>query len=121
MFLAKNLILGILAVVGMFIVGSAARPVMAAGQTSPAAPKTSISAAPTITSASPKVAAGEVEAKKLLLLMDADKSGKVSRAEFMEFMAAEFGRLDTNHDGELDVKELEQSQLETAHRGGTHR
>jgi hypothetical protein len=77
--------------------------------------------APTIKPSSPKVAAGEIEAKRLLLLMDADKSGKVSRAEFMSFMAAEFDRLDTNHDGELDVKELEQSQLETAHHGGTHR
>jgi Ca2+-binding EF-hand superfamily protein len=57
---------------------------------------------------------------KLLLLMDADKSGKVSRAEFMAFMTSEFDRLDINHDGELDVKELEQSQL-AVHRGGSHR
>lgn len=54
------------------------------------------------------VAAGEIQAKQLLLLMDTDKSGKVSRAEFMAFMTAEFDRLDTNHDGELDVKELTQ-------------
>jgi Ca2+-binding EF-hand superfamily protein len=67
------------------------------------------------------VAAGEFEAKKLLVLMDADKSGTVSKKEFMEFMEAEFDRLDTNKDGVLDVKELEQSPLMPTHRGGGHR
>ena len=74
-----------------------------------------------IRSDAPEVAAGEAEAKKLLLLMDTDKSGKVSKEEFMRFMAAEFDRLDVNKDGELDVKELEKSQLMTVHRGGAHR
>src|SRR5580700_707583 len=50
------------------------------------------------------VIAGEPEAKKLLLLMDKDQSGKVSRQEYMDYMAEEFARLDINHDGELDVK-----------------
>jgi len=58
-----------------------------------------------------KVAAGEREAKKLLLLMDKDQNGKVSRQEFMGFMEAEFDRLDKDKNGELDVKELTQSQL----------
>jgi hypothetical protein len=44
--------------------------------------------------------------KKLLSLMDADKSGKVSKHEFMTFMSKEFDRLDINHDGVLDVNEL---------------
>jgi hypothetical protein len=70
---------------------------------------------------SPKVAAGETEARKLLLLMDTDKNGKVSRQEFMNFMAAEFDRLDKNKDGELDVKELTRSQLATARTSGGHR
>jgi hypothetical protein len=74
-----------------------------------------------VTPQSPNVAAGEAEAKKLLLLMDTDKSGTVSKQEFMAFMSAEFDRLDVNKDGMLDVKELEQSQLVTAHRGGGHR
>jgi Ca2+-binding EF-hand superfamily protein len=52
------------------------------------------------------LAAAEPTTEHLLLLMDKDKNGKVSRQEFMSFMAAEFDRLDVNHDGELDVKEL---------------
>jgi EF hand len=70
---------------------------------------------------SPKVAAGEVDAKRMLLLMDTDKNGKVSRQEFMNFMAAEFDRLDKNKDGQLDVKELTQSQLVPARTSGVHR
>jgi len=68
---------------------------------------------------SKKVAEGEVEAKRLLLLMDRDQSGKVSHQEFMNFMEAEFDRLDVNKDGELDVKELTQARF-TPH-VGTHR
>jgi hypothetical protein len=70
---------------------------------------------------SPKVAAGEVDVKQLLLLMDTDKDGKISRKEFMDFMAAEFDRLDTDKSGELDVKELEKSQLTSTRHGGTRR
>jgi len=58
-----------------------------------------------------KVAAGEPEVKQLLLLMDADKNGKVSKQEFMRFMEAEFDRLDKDKSGELDVKELTQLQI----------
>lgn len=65
------------------------------------------------------LAAGEAEAKRLLLLMDRDQNGKVSRQEFMTFMAEEFERLDVNKDGELDVKELTQSRL--VPHGGVHR
>ena len=53
-----------------------------------------------------KVAAGVYKTKELLLLMDQDRNGKVSRDEFMRFMAAEFDVLDVDHDGELDVAEL---------------
>ena len=64
-----------------------------------------------------KVAAGEREAKQLLLLMDTDKSGKVSKQEFMSFMEAEFERMDINKDGELDVKELTDSRVQVRTRG----
>lgn len=55
-----------------------------------------------------KAAAADSEVKQLLLLMDTDKNGKISKKEFMAFMEAEFNRLDVNKDGELDVKELSQ-------------
>jgi hypothetical protein len=54
----------------------------------------------------PAPGAGDTQVKELLLLMDQNKNGKVSRQEFMRFMNAEFDRLDVNKDGELDVKEL---------------
>jgi Ca2+-binding EF-hand superfamily protein len=52
---------------------------------------------------------------QLLPLMDKDKSGKVSRPEFMSFMGQEFDRLDTNHDGMLDVDELAETHLKYSH------
>ena len=66
-----------------------------------------------------KISAGVPATKQLLLLMDTDKNGKVSKQEFMSFMEAEFDRLDINHDGQLDVHELMQMQVRTT--GGTHR
>jgi len=58
-----------------------------------------------------KFAIGEDEAKQLLLLVDTDKKGKVSKQEWMKFMEAEFDRLDKTKSGELDVDELMQSKL----------
>jgi Sec-independent protein translocase protein TatA len=57
------------------------------------------------------LALGEDEVKQLLLLMDTDKNGKISKKEFMDFMIAEFERLDKDKSGELDPKELTQSQV----------
>jgi Ca2+-binding EF-hand superfamily protein len=50
------------------------------------------------------IAAGEQNPKQLLRLMDTDKKGKVSKAEFMAYMEAEFDRVDVNHDGQLNGK-----------------
>jgi Ca2+-binding EF-hand superfamily protein len=57
------------------------------------------------------LAIGEAEAKRMLVLMDKDRNGKVSKQEFMSFMEEEFERLDKNKDGELDVKELTQTRV----------
>jgi hypothetical protein len=46
-----------------------------------------------------KLALGEDEAKQLLLLIDVDKSGKISKHEWMKFMEAEFDRLDVKKMG----------------------
>ena len=53
-----------------------------------------------------KIAIGEAEVTQLLLLMDTDKNGKVSKQEFMKFMEAEFNRLDVDRNGELNQREL---------------
>ena len=58
------------------------------------------------------LAAATEAAKQLLLAMDTNKSGKVSKEEWMKFMEAEFDRLDTDHRGQLDVKELTQSRVQ---------
>ena len=57
------------------------------------------------------LALGEEHAKQLLLLIDTDKNGKISKQEWMKFMEAEFDRLDKNKRGELDAGELAQSRL----------
>jgi EF hand domain-containing protein len=64
-----------------------------------------------------KLALGEDDVKQLLLLMDADKNGMISKAEYMRFMEAEFDRLDKDKSGELDVKELTQSAFRVSHSG----
>ena len=78
---------------------------MAAGT---AAPQKTDKSAPKIQRT---IALGEEEVKRLLLLMDTDKSGKISKKEFMDFMEAEFDRLDTDKSGQLDVKELTKSRV----------
>jgi Ca2+-binding EF-hand superfamily protein len=62
-----------------------------------------------------KVALGEDEVKQLLLLIDTEKKGKISKQEWMKFMEAEFDRLDKSKNGELDVKELTQSRLRVSY------
>lgn len=57
--------------------------------------------------------------KQLLVLIDTDMSGKVSKTEFMAFIEKEFDRLDINQDGVLDIHEL--TQYYSHRSGGTHR
>jgi len=63
-----------------------------------------------------KTALAEANAKELLLLMDTDKTGKISKQEWMKFMEAEFDRLDKNKKGELDSEELMQSRVWVRHK-----
>jgi hypothetical protein len=62
-----------------------------------------------------KLALAEPEVKQLLLLIDTDKSGMISKQEWMRFMEAEFDRLDKDKKGQLDAKELTQSKLRVSH------
>lgn len=56
-------------------------------------------------------AAGAGRVEQLLRLMDKDRNGKVSRAEYMRFMEAEFNRLDVDRSGELSPQELSHTIL----------
>ena len=41
-----------------------------------------------------------------MFLIDTDKDGRISKKEWMDFMSAEFDRLDTDHNGYIDQKDL---------------
>jgi EF hand len=58
-----------------------------------------------------KFALANENVKELLLLLDTDQSGRISKREWMNFMEAEFNKLDKDGNGELDPKELLQSKL----------
>jgi hypothetical protein len=62
-----------------------------------------------------KLTMGEDDVKHLLLLMETDKNGMVSKREYMRYMEAEFERLDQNKSGQLNVKELTQSNISASH------
>jgi hypothetical protein len=51
-----------------------------------------------------KQTVGAEEVKQLLLIVDFDGSGKMSKQDGMKFMEAEFDRLDKGRSGKLDVK-----------------
>jgi hypothetical protein len=52
------------------------------------------------------------EVKQVLVLMDSNRNGKISKKEFMSLMEAEFDKLDSDKCGQLDVRELTRSQIQ---------
>lgn len=56
----------------------------------------------------------DAQVKQLLLLMDTDKNGKISKQEWTNFMTAEFDRLDKDKSGELDPQELAASKVQAS-------
>ncbi|HMD20287.1 MAG TPA: hypothetical protein VKH40_08185 [Alloacidobacterium sp.] len=58
-----------------------------------------------------KLALGENQVAELLLLMETNKDGKITKQEWMKFMEAEFDRLDRQKSGSIDTKEVTQSKL----------
>src|ERR1700677_4504803 len=93
-------------VIGLFaaLATAGVTPGTAAAQTTASVPKPQ-----------DRLALGEDEVKQLLLLMDTNKNGKISKPEYMRFMESEFDRLDKKKNGELDVKELTQSRLRVSY------
>ena len=58
-----------------------------------------------------KAAMANVHVQELLLVMDTDKNGKISKQEWMKFMEAEFDRLDKDKTGQLSPQEIAQSKV----------
>jgi Ca2+-binding EF-hand superfamily protein len=48
------------------------------------------------------------EVKQLLLLMDTNASGQISKEEWLKFMEAEFDRLDKSKTGKVDLRDISQ-------------
>jgi hypothetical protein len=57
------------------------------------------------------LALGEDAVKDLVLLMEPDKNGKISKQAWMRFMGEEFDRLDKDKKGALDAQELRSDRL----------
>jgi len=62
-----------------------------------------------------RLAMGEEYVRQLLLLMDTDRNGMVTKQEYMKFMEVEFQRLDKTKQGALSAKQLTQPNLSAAH------
>ncbi|HXY08282.1 MAG TPA: hypothetical protein VEI52_10585 [Terriglobales bacterium] len=76
---------------------------------------TAVAQKATNTNPQDKLALADGDVKELLLLMDADHNGRVSKGEWMSFMEAEFTKMDKDGNGELDTKELLQSKISVRH------
>jgi hypothetical protein len=55
------------------------------------------------------VALAQPKVTEVLLVMDANKNGKISKKDFMNLMEAVFDRLDREKKGELDPTQFRQS------------
>ena len=47
------------------------------------------------------------DAKEILLVMDTDKQGKITKEAWMKFMATEFDRMDADGSGTIDPQNLQ--------------
>jgi hypothetical protein len=54
-----------------------------------------------------RAALAEDQTREILLLMSPGENGKISEQAFIQFMKAEFKRLDPRQSGQVDAKELE--------------
>jgi Ca2+-binding EF-hand superfamily protein len=58
---------------------------------------------------------GENAVQQLLLLMEPDRNGNISKQAWMRFMGEEFDRLDKDKKGNIDAQELRRSQVLMKH------
>lgn len=65
------------------------------------------------------LALGQEQVVQLVLLMDTNENGKISKQEWMDFMSAEFDRLDKGKSGQLDVRAIEASRWVATRRVNT--
>jgi Ca2+-binding EF-hand superfamily protein len=56
-------------------------------------------------------ATAESDVRNLLLLMDKDKNGTVSKDEFLQYLSQAFDRLDVNKSGQLERNELTRAKF----------
>ena len=56
-------------------------------------------------------ALAQEDVRELLLLMDTNQNGKITKQEWMKFMEAEVDPLGSRKTGDLDAKELAKSRL----------
>jgi hypothetical protein len=62
-----------------------------------------------IPTASSQNASGDLSgARQWMAVMDTDHDGTASRKEFMTYMGGQFDKANPDHDGTLDLRELEQ-------------
>jgi hypothetical protein len=61
-----------------------------------------------------RLALGEESVKQLLLLMETDTRGNVSKQTYMQFMESEFHRLDKSNAGQLNAHQLLQPTISPA-------
>lgn len=94
----SNRMLMVLVVTALFGIGTVVGTVFAQGKAA-------------VTQAPSRQQLRDAQVKELLLLMDTDKNGLISKKEWMAFFEAEFDRLDVNKTGELTPKEIAQSKV----------
>src|SRR5208282_3741222 len=59
----------------------------------------------------PSQSTADAKVEQLVRLMDKDKNGQVSKAEFLQFVAKEFSRIDADRSGGLSREEFSRSHL----------
>jgi Ca2+-binding EF-hand superfamily protein len=60
-----------------------------------------------------RLALAEDQVRELLQIMGPGKNGKISKQAFLQFMEAEFSRIDKHKSGQVDPKEITPVKVKT--------